>query len=80
MRVITVNVSDIALQGLEALVAGGIYASRSEAVRAAIQELLERKVEHLSRVNEVVDLAEMDLRTLLPKLRKGARIEWKLST
>lgn len=78
LRIITVNVSDFQIDALESLADAGLYASRSEAIRAAINEFLERKAAYFEQVAEAGIDADIDLRRLIPKLRRGARIEWKL--
>ncbi|MEM1610557.1 MAG: ribbon-helix-helix domain-containing protein [Sulfolobales archaeon] len=44
MRIITVKIPESYLEGLEELVNTGRYTSRSEAIRAAIRELLRREL------------------------------------
>ena len=44
MRMITVKLPDIYIEGLEELVRTGRYASRSEAIRTAVRELLRREL------------------------------------
>jgi antitoxin ParD1/3/4 len=44
MRIITVKIPESYLEGLEELVNTGRYTSRSEAIRAAIRDLLRREL------------------------------------
>ena len=44
MRLITVKMSDIYVDGLDKLVELGMYPSRSEAIRVAIRDLLRREL------------------------------------
>jgi len=44
MRIITVKIPESYLEGLEELVNTGRYSSRSEAIRAAIRELLRKEL------------------------------------
>ncbi|RLE93137.1 MAG: CopG family transcriptional regulator [Thermoprotei archaeon] len=44
MRLITVHLPDHLVQGLEKLVEGGRYPSRSEAIRVAVRDLLNREL------------------------------------
>lgn len=44
MRIITVKIPESYLEGLEELVNTGRYTSRSEAIRAAIRELLRKEL------------------------------------
>ena len=44
MRLITVKMSDIYVNGLDRLVELGMYPSRSEAIRVAIRDLLRREL------------------------------------
>ncbi|MEB2836088.1 MAG: ribbon-helix-helix domain-containing protein [Desulfurococcales archaeon] len=44
MRFVTAKVPDIYVEGLDELVRRGLYRTRSEAVRAAIRELLRREL------------------------------------
>ena len=44
MRIITAKLPEIYIEGLEELVRAGRYASRSEAIRVAIRELLRREL------------------------------------
>ncbi|UCE09819.1 MAG: type II toxin-antitoxin system ParD family antitoxin [Candidatus Thorarchaeota archaeon] len=44
MRLITVKMSDIYVNGLDKLVESGMYPSRSEAIRVAIRDLLRREL------------------------------------
>ncbi len=44
IRIITVKIPETYLEGLEELVNTGRYTSRSEAIRAAIRELLKREL------------------------------------
>jgi len=54
MRIITVKIPESYLEGLEELVNTGRYSSRSEAIRAAIRELLRRELwdNHSNREEE----------------------------
>ncbi len=44
MKLVTVKMSDIYVNGLEKLVEIGMYPSRSEAIRVAIRDLLRREL------------------------------------
>ena len=44
MKLITVKMSDIYVNGLDKLVEIGMYPSRSEAIRVAIRDLLRREL------------------------------------
>ena len=44
MRIITVKMPDIYVEGLDELVRAGRYSSRSEAIRVAVRELLKREL------------------------------------
>jgi len=44
MRLITVKMSDIYVNGLDKLVENGMYPSRSEAIRVAVRDLLMREL------------------------------------
>ncbi|MFQ5831772.1 MAG: ribbon-helix-helix domain-containing protein [Candidatus Thorarchaeota archaeon] len=44
MRLITVKMSDIYVNGIDRLVELGMYPSRSEAIRVAIRDLLRREL------------------------------------
>lgn len=44
MRLITVKMNDIYVNGLDKLVELGMYPSRSEAIRVAIRDLLRREL------------------------------------
>ena len=44
MRLITVKMSDIYVNGLDKLVESGMYPSRSEAIRVAVRDLLKREL------------------------------------
>lgn len=44
MRLITVKVPEIYVRGIDDLVRSGRYSNRSEAIRAAIRELLKREL------------------------------------
>lgn len=44
MRVITVKLPDVYIEGIDELVKLGKYASRSEAIREAIRDLLRREL------------------------------------
>lgn len=48
MRIITVKIPETYLEGLEELVNIGRYTSRSEAIRAAIRDLLKRELWEIS--------------------------------
>lgn len=48
MRIITVKIPETYLEGLEELVNIGRYTSRSEAIRAAIRDLLKRELWDMS--------------------------------
>lgn len=44
MRLITVKVPEVYVRGIDDLVRSGRYSNRSEAIRAAIRELLKREL------------------------------------
>ncbi|MEM0340723.1 MAG: ribbon-helix-helix domain-containing protein [Acidilobaceae archaeon] len=44
MRLITVKVPEVYVKGIDDLVKSGRYSNRSEAIRAAIRELLKREL------------------------------------
>ena len=44
MRLVTVKMSDIYVNGLDKLVENGMYPSRSEAIRVAVRDLLMREL------------------------------------
>lgn len=44
MKLVTVKMSDIYVNGLDKLVESGMYPSRSEAIRVAIRDLLRREL------------------------------------
>ncbi len=44
MKLVTVKMSDIYVNGLDKLVENGMYPSRSEAIRVAIRDLLRREL------------------------------------
>lgn len=44
MRLITVKVPEVYVKGIDDLVRSGRYSNRSEAIRAAIRELLKREL------------------------------------
>ncbi len=44
MRLVTVKVPDVYLEGIDELVKLGRYSSRSEAIRAAIRDLLRKEL------------------------------------
>jgi Arc/MetJ-type ribon-helix-helix transcriptional regulator len=44
MKLVTVKMSDIYINGLDKLVEIGMYPSRSEAIRVAIRDLLRREL------------------------------------
>lgn len=48
IRIITVKIPEAYLEGLEELVNTGRYTSRSEAIRAAIRDLLKRELWDIS--------------------------------
>ncbi|MEM2204353.1 MAG: ribbon-helix-helix domain-containing protein [Sulfolobales archaeon] len=48
MRIITVKIPETYLEGLEELVNIGRYTSRSEAIRAAIRDLLKKELWEMS--------------------------------
>jgi Arc/MetJ-type ribon-helix-helix transcriptional regulator len=44
MKTISVNIPEAFVNGLEDLVAHGLYANRSEAIRVAVRDLLKREL------------------------------------
>jgi len=44
VRLVTVKMPDIYIQGIEELVRAGRYSSRSEVIRIAVRELLQREL------------------------------------
>ncbi len=44
MRLVTVKMPDIYVEGIEELVRAGRYSSRSEVIRIAVRELLKREL------------------------------------
>jgi Arc/MetJ-type ribon-helix-helix transcriptional regulator len=44
MPVVSVKMADVLIEGLDELVRAGLYRSRSEAMRAAVRDLLRREL------------------------------------
>jgi Arc/MetJ-type ribon-helix-helix transcriptional regulator len=53
MRITTINFSEPALKGLKALVDSGLYPNRSEAVRVAVRDFLDKELQQLERISNI---------------------------
>lgn len=75
IRIITVKIPETYLEGLEELVNTGRYTSRSEAIRAAIRDLLKRELWDISsNSNNDQEDREKEFSEIDRKLDRSGRV------